>query len=192
MSVTYISQTSVFGSRTDEEVHLRRPLARDRTFRCFLQFVPLTILEYPVSLTFREACVTPVVYPRALNRRWAIRANGLRARQIRSTAIRPCLFIRVFPLVDFPLAPTASGGEAFDFDYRGGARSGSNRPRRSFLFFTSAQVKLRIRREHVARVLRYFVTAPLILTFVTCRRSRQVFPHPGGETRFTRRRESDD
>lgn len=78
------------------------------------------------------------MYPRALNRRWAIRANGLRARQIRSTAIRPCLFIRDFPLVDFPLAFVRwlrlPAKEAFDFDYRG-ARPGSNASVR--FFFTS-------------------------------------------------------
>lgn len=38
----------------------------------------------------------------------------------------------------------------------------------------TAQVKLRIRREHVCHGS-YFVSAPLILTFVTCRCFRQVF-----------------
>lgn len=67
----------------------------------------------------------PLVYPRALNGRWAIRANGLRARQIRSTAIRPSASIHFesLPLVDFPLAFAAPGYlETFDFDHREAAR----------------------------------------------------------------------
>ncbi|EGI64759.1 hypothetical protein G5I_06949 [Acromyrmex echinatior] len=74
----------------------------------FLAVRALNDLGIPRFLCLLRGIRIPLVYPRALNGRWAIRANGLRARQIRSTAIPAAsIHFEFLPLVDFLLAFTA-------------------------------------------------------------------------------------
>ncbi|KYN34798.1 Rhombotin-1 [Trachymyrmex septentrionalis] len=74
----------------------------------FLAVRALNDLGIPRFLCLLRGVRIPLVYPRALNGRWAIRANGLRARQIRSTAIPAAsIHFEFLPLVDFLLAFTA-------------------------------------------------------------------------------------
>ena len=141
----------------------------------FLAVRALNDLGIPRFLCLLRGVRIPLVYPRALNGRWAIRANGLRARQIRSTAIPAAsIHFEFLPLVDFLLAFTAPATWKHLISIT--AMRLGNITSSFTSGFDLVWLKLRVRHKSTwHRILQYFVTASLILTPATCRRFYQVF-----------------
>lgn len=122
--------------RRGNELVVRATVIRRRNFRgrgsprvhvsLFLAVRALNDPGIPRFLCLLRGARIPLVYPRALNGRWAIRANGLRA-PVRFEAPRsgPGVYsLRVLPSTRrFSARVRGSGySETFDFDHREAAR----------------------------------------------------------------------